>query len=183
MKFYEVQPAFNNGKKIKSKKFGTFFFKDAHLYYEHRELIEPIRGFAISVILADDWEIVEDVPEVKLEGNFTFFCPNCQTHRVLQQLKIPGFEKEAVTCGNCGTKVKLTNSYYEVLNSEFNKNASQDLISKYKAWLQHMIEISDQDLLTYSGEMNFVKAGEYEIRRGVFEECLCALNEMEGDSK
>jgi len=46
-----------------------------------------------------------------------------------------------------------------------------------------MIKISDQDLLTYSGELNFVKAMEYEIRRGVFEECLGALNEMEGDSK
>ena len=46
-----------------------------------------------------------------------------------------------------------------------------------------MIKISDQDFLTYSGELNFVKAMEYKIRRGVFEECLDSLNKINGDPK
>ena len=137
MDFSETLKALKAGQKVKLPEFeeGTYLeLKNDNYYikYNSGSIRNYFSAIPIWYTLAEDWEIVEDIPEVKLERNFTFFCPNCQTHRVLQQLKIPDFEKEVVTCGNCGTKVKFTNSDYGVLDSEFNKNASKNTISKFE---------------------------------------------------
>jgi len=67
VKLYEVLQALEEGKKIKSKRFGIIYFNDGRLWYEQSVFAEPITGLPSNLLFANDWEIAENL--LKVENN------------------------------------------------------------------------------------------------------------------
>jgi len=112
LKFYEVQPALESGKKIKR---GNWNF--GHLIISGNTICALFQGncyseydFRARDILADDWEIIEDIPQIKLfrSKDIFFICPKCQRHQ--EQLVYSEDRDETVhTCRHCGQKYRFSN--------------------------------------------------------------------------
>lgn len=111
MKFYEVQPALEAGKKITHHnlrgKFISIEKEEANIFGKTLVLTisDHLRKFGYSLdtfdLFADDWEIIEDIPEVKLRVTEYFICPSCQH-------KNYGFHLDngISICDKCGQRVR-----------------------------------------------------------------------------
>lgn len=104
MKLYEVFPALEDGKKIKRQNWsGNYVVLDGQL-----RRVFDFQGSETFIItkenlFAEDWEIVEDIPEVEVHVNIEryYYCPKCD-HGV------PIFsDTERAKCNRCGQEVKL----------------------------------------------------------------------------
>lgn len=115
MKFYEVQKALEEGKKIRRKGMSKneYFKLDTEIYSTLtigtlvRVDCIPIRcinkyRLTDDDLFADDWEIIEDIPEVKLEYKPYFRCPTCDFDNTNF-----AYYKAGWTCKKCGQVVKL----------------------------------------------------------------------------
>lgn len=105
MDFSKALEAMKAGKKI--KKLG---WNKTHIIFESPDVFYRVYPsglkedwyFGNNDILAEDWEIVEDIPKVQLRASEMFFCPNCR-----QPNHGPFIENTNGTCKYCGQVVKL----------------------------------------------------------------------------
>ena len=103
MKFHEVQEALEAGKKITRKAFyGKNLVKSPLLAVATFEYSIIEYKFSYLDITADDWEIIEDIREVKVEYKPYFRCPSCDCDNTNF-----AYYKEGWTCKKCGQVVKL----------------------------------------------------------------------------
>jgi len=112
MKFYEVQPALEAGKKITHHnlrgKFISIEKEEANIF--GKTLVLTISdhsreiGYSLDMfdLFADDWEIIEDIKEVKVEYKPYFRCPSCDCDNTNFT-----YYKTGWTCKKCGQVVKL----------------------------------------------------------------------------
>ena len=109
MKFYEVQPALEAGKKIRRKSMyenivGISLSKCLrNVYVEvYTDGSEGIWETDSHSLRADDWEIIEDLPKATIhpENRYFYEC-RCSAK---QYVKV---DDEFHVCGNCGLKVQI----------------------------------------------------------------------------
>lgn len=120
MKFYEVQPALEAGKKITHHnlrgKFISIEKEEANIF--GKTLVLTISdhsreiGYSLDMfdLFADDWEIVEDILECKLfrSKEIRYTCPKCE--REHEQLVYPEDRSETIhECHHCGQKFRFSN--------------------------------------------------------------------------
>lgn len=125
MNFSEAFEAMKAGKKVRRPD----MFPDEYLTFQlslgsgnpmHKEPQRMKNGsdrwtyhrFSVKEMEADNWEIIEDVPEVKLQqSNDTYFiCPQCGKYRELQVYSEDISNNNNIhTCYNCGKRVRIVN--------------------------------------------------------------------------
>ena len=120
MKFYEVQPALEAGKKITHHnlrgKFISIEKEEANIFGKTLVLTisDHLRKFGYSLdtfdLFADDWEIIEDIPEVKLfrSKEILYKCPKCErtSEKIVYSEDKP---KTIHECHYCGQKFRFWN--------------------------------------------------------------------------
>lgn len=115
MKFYEVQRALETGKKITRKTFnGKNLVKSPLMSIATFENSFAEYKFSyIDIIIADDWEIIEDIPEVQIQIdiNELFTCQRCGSE---QEFWPSMREKETFACCRCGQKHKMKNKLIDI---------------------------------------------------------------------
>jgi transcription elongation factor Elf1 len=187
MKFYEVQKALEEGKKIKlSQMKGTYFY----IFDAGKKLLCVGPGhseyiLSLDELLADDWEILEDIPETKLSLKYVFLCPSCKTYRVLQQLKEAPLHSQDATCGNCGQNVKL--KPFELI-SVIQKQLLDDqimineLLTKqqddYVKFLKEIIIDYNLLIMKHRDLGNYNSSNDYEMRKSAIEYSLDVFQKM-----
>lgn len=116
MKFFEVQPALESGKKIKRHEWKHYLHIDEvkafpmldmvvrHIIVYNDDGTTDVKYFKSfdDDLLADDWEIVEDIPEAELHREIKYFyvCKCTATQYV-------NLDNEFHVCGNCGMRTKI----------------------------------------------------------------------------
>jgi hypothetical protein len=136
MKWYEVQPAVEAGKKAHrestpnmilhfSEECKVFMMENTDVEYNVFNPSTVVYCPTTIDLLANDWIIIEDVPEMKLFRATVGYCPHCGS------LQLVNWDMDGVVtnCGNC--RKPSRNKIRD------NKN----IIEEYKSWLS--TEISD----------------------------------------
>lgn len=121
MKFYEVQKALEEGKKIRrtSWNHGSYLFLGTKEQYGKNVLVynvltsnqasSGVYDINVNEIFADDWEIIEDLQEAKVQITIseTYKCPLCGASDEYWSSQKDHFEKFGYfLCGRCGQKLK-----------------------------------------------------------------------------
>ena len=127
MKFYEVQPDLEAGKKIRRSSWSPSYYVTIVIdVMLHRDPIKHIALFGDSGfldywkasdedLLADGWEIIEETKEadVKTETTEYYVCPYCTAKINLKNKEVSS------VCGNCGKEVKLKREEKTVNNLDY----------------------------------------------------------------
>lgn len=106
MDFSETLKALKAGKKVKLPEFEECTYlelknDDYYIKYKSGSIKNDFSAIPIRYTLAEDWEIVNDIPEVKLRSSEYFICPGCQ------HINYGFYLDDGVsTCKNCGKIVK-----------------------------------------------------------------------------
>jgi hypothetical protein len=159
MKWYEVQPEFEAGKKIRRKawSFAWIYLKNGDLYREICGVESKSPGVSMEEILSGDWEVMEEIPEVKLHFTEYYNCPVCKYKNVDFFI-----DDEKAKCKECGCVVKT-------LPGEDNY---REKIKKHKDWLNEIIERHNEKRRTYMvmGYVDLMHSMEH--KKAIFKECL-----------
>ena len=112
MKWYEVQPALEEGKKLRR----TSWSKGDYISYNNSAINYNTASNIIvrfscnqNEVLADDWEIVEEVPVASTckDVRYQYECPTCK--EISSSIHADGL----VNCAGCGGKIKLKRNPYD----------------------------------------------------------------------
>jgi hypothetical protein len=136
MKWHEVQPALEEGKKAFresapnivlrfSEHCKLFMVENTNVEYNVFNPSTVVYCPTTKDLLADDWKIVEKVPEMKLFRATVGYCPHCESLQFVNW----DIDGRVTNCGNCRKPSRN--------NIRDNKN----IIEEYKRWLN--TEISD----------------------------------------
>lgn len=114
MKFYEVLKEFEDGKKIKRPNMEGYLIFDRR--YEVQSKIRYVYNgssphyISEEELLANDWRIIEDIPEIQLfrSKEIRYTCPKCK--RESEILVYTEDRSETVhECRHCGQKFRFSN--------------------------------------------------------------------------
>jgi len=195
MKFYEVQPALEEGKKIRRQsnpdviiymgKINTFdgtripsLMREKDGDPSHSDIYGRIELFA------DDWEIVEDIQEVELfmPKKVRYTCPKCK--RESEQLIYPEDKPETVhECRHCGQKYRFKNidEMKDMLYNNHETKSFEDILKDYgifDLWKSETQKILESDDVWVSWT-NYTKE---EAKKAV-DQTVKAYNELKKEEK
>lgn len=192
MKFYEVQPLLEAGKRIRLPYMKGFLILDER--FDAQPKIRYILNgcstnhcISENELLAEDWEIVDDIPEIQLfqSKEIRYSCPKCG--RESEQIVYPEDKTTAVhKCHYCGQKFRFKN-LEEMKEIYYDMDSKLLSHKKYlEEWKAEIEEIMSREN-SVDVSMRSIKYQElylWSIRVGVIDECLEHIKEMlEGDAK
>ena len=171
MDFSKAFEAMKNGKKVKKSGWNDVYiiFEAPDNFYRFRPSgLKEDWYFGNNDILAEDWEIVEDIQEVKLHIKEYFTCPKCGHENI-------GFHLDngVSTCTKCGTRVK-TLPRCDRSNKKYG-----EIVSTYKEYLEKMISGFEDDTKECIASEQYQSAGISTWYKEAYEMCLQALNKIE----
>ena len=124
--------------------------------------------FSYCDVTANDWEIVEDIPEVKPQCRYYVLCPTCGKEYRIRS------DAEDFICGRCSKNWKIDKTNTSL-------NTDNEPLTIYKEWLQKMIKDYDTQIQVYLKDKKYERAGSFDRSRETFKTCLCMLERLEGD--
>jgi hypothetical protein len=163
MKWYEVHPSLEEGEKACrestpnkilhfSEECKVFMMEDTNVEYNVFNPSTVVYCPTTSDLCANDWKIIEDVPEMKLFRATVGYCPHCGSLQICNW----DIDDIVTNCGNC--RKPSRNKIRD------NKN----IIEEYKSWLS--TEISD---------IGSSPALSGPLEEAVFRACLLKIEKLE----
>lgn len=171
MDFSKALDAMKEGQKVKKSSWNDtyiIFGTPDRFYRVHTNGLKEDWYFGNNDILTEDWEIVEDSPEVKPQCRYYVIYPSCE-----REFRIRSGAEDFI-CGRCSKNWKIDKTNTSL-------NVDIEILTKYKEWLQKMIKDYDTQIQVYLKDKKYERAGSFDRSRDTFKTCLCMLERLEGD--